>query len=80
MLGDLRADVGERPRKIQHVLVFGALPELAEVLVIAILFAPFSVTARCLDVTVRARADPDVAIGRWNRELTNTLARGFVAH
>src|SRR5207249_3037376 len=46
----------------------------------AILFAPLGVAAGRLDVTVRARANPDVRIGRRDCKLADALERGLVAH
>ena len=66
----------KRQREFHHVLVFCALADRAELRMVAILFAPLGVAAGRLDVTVRARANPDVRISRRDCKLADALERG----
>jgi hypothetical protein len=80
MLGNSSADFRQRPREFHHVLVFCALADRAELRMVAILFASLGVTAGRLDVTVRARANPDVRIGGRDCKLADSPERGLVVH
>ena len=50
------------------MLELGAVADRAEIRVVAVLLAPLGVAARRLDVAVGVRADPDVGIGRRDRQ------------
>ncbi len=68
----------QRVREGEHVLVFGALPDVPKSLVVAVLLAALGVAAGCLNVSVRLRADPDIAIGGRDRQLADPRQRRVV--
>src|SRR5438093_12720304 len=57
------------------MLVLRAFPHLAEARMVSILLATPCVTAGCLDVAIRKRADPNVSPGGRDRECPYPLQR-----
>jgi hypothetical protein len=66
-------------REDQQVLVFGALAQLAEARVIAVLLAPARIAPRRLDVAVRRGTDPHVGPGRGNGKGSDPLEHMAIA-
>lgn len=79
MLVDRRADTRQGLAERQDVVEFGRVTGGAPVGVVTILLAPLGVERRRLDVAVLKRADPDIAIGRRDGQLTDPDNLGIVA-
>jgi hypothetical protein len=68
--------LGER----QHAVVLGAIAQLAPARVIAVLLAPARIAPGRLQMAICAPADPDVGVGRRNRELADACKDSRVAN
>src|SRR4051812_43926176 len=71
VLTDLSSNGGKRLGKGHDMFVLGALTDVAESRMRAVLLAPLGVATGCLDVPIRKRADPDVRPGRRDRKRFN---------
>jgi hypothetical protein len=65
VLLDPLPELRQRPAEFRAQIIFGGVLLGAEIGVVAILLAALVVISDRLDVAVRARAKPGVAIGRW---------------
>ena len=75
----LRADDRQRLSERQHVLVLVLVAHRPPAGVVAILFPAARVAAGGLDVAVRIGADPDILVGRRDRQLADARDRGGIA-
>src|SRR6187401_3714027 len=64
----------------QHAIVLGAIAQLAPVQVVAILLSTARVAPGRLQMAIGVPADPDIGVGRWNRELTDARQNPVIAN
>jgi hypothetical protein len=80
VLVHLDAQSRQRLREVEHPLVLGALADLPEGRVVAVLLAALGVAPGGLQMAVRVRADPNVRVGGRDRELADPVEGRRVLH
>src|SRR5262245_6449187 len=77
---DRASDGRQALREGEHAMVFGAVAHVAKARVIAILLAPFRITARRLDVAIGPGAYPYLDPGRRNGQRLDALQGCRIAY
>src|SRR5262245_25221507 len=73
VLAELAPNCWQALRKLEHVLVFGALTHLAEFRMVAILFSALHVPSGRLYVPIGFWTNPNIAPGRGNGQRLQAL-------
>ena len=77
---DALADGGQRLAEVEHAFVLRAVAHLAPARMVAVLLAAPVVAAGRLDVAFGVGADPDIGIGRRDRQRFDAGQRFLVLH